>query len=1084
MADAREPGRAHRCDMRLERRLGLGVDHRPDVGRRIERVAKGELRRRPFDHGEDVLGHVLLQAEEAKRRAALPGRAEGGSDDVVGHLLGERGGIDDHGVDAAGLGDEGDDRPALLRQRPVDRPCDLGRAGEGDAGGRGVGDERRSDRSVARRKLRRRLGHAGPVEELEGAEGDERRLLGRLRHHGIAGGERRGRLAEEDGERKVPRRDGYEDAARPVAEEVALAGRPRHRHRLGEKAAGLGGIVAAEVDRFPDLGNAVVERPAALAGDERDEAVARCFEELGEAVEGRGALDRRHFRPAPEAGRRPRHHLVDRFKRRLQHAADAGLSVGGARHRAGLAAALRLRQRVGGDRRCACRPDPVEEGGKVGAGAELHPLRVQPRRLVEVARQGDAHVADMAALAERLGGTDEQGLDRHRAVAGDRDEGGVGAVLQKPAHEIGEQIAVAADRRIDAAGDARVAPHRVVERFPHAVEPLELVARAVAGHLDNGGDGQRVVAGELRIEPRPCREEPLRAGEVGLVGRRLPCEHGIVGEAALLCPLHLGVPVGALDEADHQPPAERGGEVDRPVDHGDCALLVGLDGEAEAVPAGERGIGSDGGNHVERQLQPVGLLGVDGEVEVVPFRRAGEVEEARGELGHHALALYRLVARVEGRELDRDAGTVGEAPLPRRLADRRDRLRVALEVAQGVGAGPRPLAEHVVGVAEALGLAATRPLQRLADGLAEDEVVAEHAHRLARRGPHRRPAETLDEAGDDRVRGLAGPDDPARQAERPGRGEHQPGLRMGGMVGPVAAAELVLDQAVLGRRVGDAEERLGEHHQRQALAGRQAELAEEILEPADDARLPADRGDETGRAAVDRRFGLVRKAQVAADPPEERRVVLRIGGVESRKRRFRGHGASLPRFPCGARRLAFRSPDPSARLRASKAESGTMAIVRSLVVVVGALLVAACSSEESGPYLEIQGGGFMFNYRIAEATAGIVAYPLRTLPEGGTIEASFQNPAGGEPIRMSAPVEAGKKKYDFTTPPLQGVKANTGYTMTVRLLDASGKEIETLKKPLVSDLDQSVLPSKPLTVGPGYAKNPEAQAPAAAAPAN
>ena len=161
-----------------------------------------------------------------------------------------------------------------------------------------------------------------------------------------------------------------------------------------------------------------------------------------------------------------------------------------------------------------------------------------------------------------------------------------------------------------------------------------------------------------------------------------------------------------------------------------------------------------------------------------------------------------------------------------------------------------------------------------------------------------------------------------------------------------------------------------------------------------------------------------------------------------------------------------------------------MAIVRSLVVVVGALLVAACSSEESGPYLEIQGGGFMFNYRIAEATAGIVAYPLRTLPEGGTIEASFQNPAGGEPIRMSAPVEAGKKKYDFTTPPLQGVKANTGYTMTVRLLDASGKELETLKKPLVSDLDQSVLPSKPLTVGPGYAKNPEAEAPAAAAPAN
>ncbi|HMN85335.1 MAG TPA: hypothetical protein PKA74_05035 [Bauldia sp.] len=159
-----------------------------------------------------------------------------------------------------------------------------------------------------------------------------------------------------------------------------------------------------------------------------------------------------------------------------------------------------------------------------------------------------------------------------------------------------------------------------------------------------------------------------------------------------------------------------------------------------------------------------------------------------------------------------------------------------------------------------------------------------------------------------------------------------------------------------------------------------------------------------------------------------------------------------------------------------------MAIVRSLTLVLGLALLAACSSE-SGPYLEVAGGGFMFNYRIAEATAGIVAYPLRTLPEGGTIEATFPNPASGDAFVMTAPVEAGKKKYDFTTPGLHGVKAGTPYTMTVRLLDASGKALETIEKPLVSELDQSVLPEKPLTVGPGYAKNPDAQAaPAAPAP--
>ena len=156
-----------------------------------------------------------------------------------------------------------------------------------------------------------------------------------------------------------------------------------------------------------------------------------------------------------------------------------------------------------------------------------------------------------------------------------------------------------------------------------------------------------------------------------------------------------------------------------------------------------------------------------------------------------------------------------------------------------------------------------------------------------------------------------------------------------------------------------------------------------------------------------------------------------------------------------------------------------MTVLRSFCLVLGLSLVAACSSEETGPYLEIQGGGFVFNYRIAEATAGVVAFPKRTLPDGGKIEATFENPAGGAPLVMTEPVVKDKKKYDLTTPPLSGVKAKTDYLMTIRLVDASGKEIEKIEKPLVSEIDQTVLPEKPLTVGPGYTKNPEAEAPAA-----
>ena len=48
-------------------------------------------------------------------------------------------------------------------------------------------------------------------------------------------------------------------------------------------------------------------------------------------------------------------------------------------------------------------------------------------------------------------------LDRRFLVDDAVDEGGVGAVLEQAPHQIGEQVLVAADRRIDAAGQAELA---------------------------------------------------------------------------------------------------------------------------------------------------------------------------------------------------------------------------------------------------------------------------------------------------------------------------------------------------------------------------------------------------------------------------------------------------------------------------------------------------------------------------------------------------------------------------------------------------------------------------------------------------
>jgi hypothetical protein len=104
--------------MRLEPLLRLRVDHGADLHGRIARVAVRELPRRADDHREHAVGHVLLDAEQPQGRAALARGAEGGGHHVVGDLLGERGGVHDHGVDAAGLGDEGHDRPVLGGKRP------------------------------------------------------------------------------------------------------------------------------------------------------------------------------------------------------------------------------------------------------------------------------------------------------------------------------------------------------------------------------------------------------------------------------------------------------------------------------------------------------------------------------------------------------------------------------------------------------------------------------------------------------------------------------------------------------------------------------------------------------------------------------------------------------------------------------------------------------------------------------------------------------------------------------------------------------------------------------------------------------
>lgn len=146
---------------------------------------------------------------------------------------------------------------------------------------------------------------------------------------------------------------------------------------------------------------------------------------------------------------------------------------------------------------------------------------------------------------------------------------------------------------------------------------------------------------------------------------------------------------------------------------------------------------------------------------------------------------------------------------------------------------------------------------------------------------------------------------------------------------------------------------------------------------------------------------------------------------------------------------------------------------RKILLLVFALFLSGCGEDPNAPYLSFAGGGFVFNYRNAEAFYGFVAKPLRTLPEGGVIEAQFEVPGGAPPATATEKVVQGKIQYTFQSPNLTGIQAKHDYKAVMRLLDAQGKEIARYEQNFHTDVDQSTLPNQPLVVGPGYEKNPD-----------
>jgi hypothetical protein len=95
------------------------------------------------------------------------------------------------------------------------------------------------------------------------------------------------------------------------------------------------------------------------------------------------------------------------------------------------------------------------------------------------------------------------------------------------------------------------------------------------------------------------------------------------------------------------------------------------------------------------------------------------------------------------------------------------------------------------------------------------------------------------------------------------------------------------------------------------------------------------------------------------------------------------------------------------------------------------------------------------------------------VPAGAKVVASFQNPAGGSRLVVEQDVWPQSPTVDLQSPPLTCVRRDKTYDFAIDLVDANGSVLQTLKSTILSTEDQNVLPPGPLTLGSGYAPNPD-----------
>jgi hypothetical protein len=147
--------------------------------------------------------------------------------------------------------------------------------------------------------------------------------------------------------------------------------------------------------------------------------------------------------------------------------------------------------------------------------------------------------------------------------------------------------------------------------------------------------------------------------------------------------------------------------------------------------------------------------------------------------------------------------------------------------------------------------------------------------------------------------------------------------------------------------------------------------------------------------------------------------------------------------------------------------------LKSLLILPLLLASAACQRETGPDPLRLTGKMFIFNYRLAYATYMVTLTKTEPVPEGSTITAEFENPAGGKPILLTRKLFQKLDKVVLESPNVTCVRRAKPYKVAIRVEGPDGALLQSLETSVISNLDQDIMPAKALVVGPAYDKNPE-----------